>query len=772
MRRPVCAVCLVFAAVIAVLQGIWGMPAPFYDGADGEIVTVTGRVCRKETERSVFYGEEQILYLKDISSVQFQNVNWKAEHTEGVVCRLQPGKHADKDVHADRDVHADKDVPKMGSIVTVEGKLKPFQRTRVPGGFDQAEYYRIAGYSFRIQKARVLEESLDYDKIGEALERLRAYLGQSFEAVLGEAEASVLMAMLLGEKKELDQDTKKLYQEASISHILCISGLHITFLGMGMYRLCRRTPLPHAVSVLFCIGIMYCYGRMTGQGTSTVRAVFMFSLSLLARLLGRSYDLLTALSLAAVGILVEQPFYLWNSGFLLSFGAVMGMALLTPMLQEHIPKAVAGGLGVFLATLPVLIQFFYEAAPYSLLLNLAVIPLSAMLLPAGLLIPVLYGLCQPLACIPGSVCQVILIIYEKAGKLSLMLPGSRWTIGHVRMEQIVVYYMILTAVVILAKRYRKQLSGGMLILLLMGALAVLTARTGREGLQVTMLDVGQGDCFLIRSGNTEILVDGGSSSEKDTGSWQILPALKYYGIRELDYILLSHTDEDHVNGIVQLLKDGEIRCRVLGLPETAQLQDREGETAYAQIVDAAFFQSGNRPVVCCMAAGDCIREKDVMVTCLHPVEGEVMEDANSTSMVLWLCSEGVEFLFTGDLPGDKEEQVLQELERQRRLNPDICHTANPLILKAAHHGSNGSTTEAFLQELKPILTLISCGENNSYGHPGKDMIKRTKESGSRIFVTAWEGSCEVNAERGKVWLMNGRTLYGKKMPEKRKCLEE
>ncbi|NLL78902.1 MAG: DNA internalization-related competence protein ComEC/Rec2 [Clostridiales bacterium] len=597
---------------------------------------------------------------------------------------------------------------------------------------------------------------------------MRIRIGQVFEEVLGEKDGSVLKAMLLGEKKDLDKDIKKLYQQASISHVLCISGLHITFLGMGLYRLLKRIMLPQWCRMSFCILLMLLYGRMTGMGNSAMRAIFMFSLSLFAGVVGRSYDMLTALAVSMVLILVENPLYIQQSGFLLSFGAVMGMGVVTPVLytkenrigtdrkslqfadriRSRALSGLAGGLGVFLATLPVLLQNFYEVAPYSLLLNLLVLPLSTILLPAGLLIPVLYAVYPPLANIPGAVCRLILLLFERGCRLSLTLPGSRFTVGHVESWQVILYYMILTVLVITGNCYRKRFPGRMRAIFVLGAVFVLTAPTWQGGIRVTMLDVGQGDCFLIQSGRTEILVDGGSSSEKDVGRKRILPVLKYYGIRELDYILISHTDEDHVNGIKELLAEGEIRCKMLALPRTADWE-------------AVLPQNRKPPMCCLLQSGDKIKEKGFVITVLHPLPDEAMQDANSTSMVILLQGEGSSMLFNGDLPGEQEALFLEDGLLLKELEKDRTEgKAGNVILKAGHHGSNGSTTEELLDALKPVLTIVSCGKNNIYGHPGEDFLKRVSDNGSRVLVTAWDGTCEFVLKKGSVEVKTGQSRSG------------
>ena len=140
----------------------------------------------------------------------------------------------------------------------------------------------------------------------------------------------MLKAMLLGEKSSLEEEIKELYQLNGLIHILSISGLHVSLLGMAVSGLLKKCGAPIWLRAPFAIGVMWCYGMMTGMGVSTWRAVFMFALHLLAELLGRTYDMLTALSLAALLMLAEQPLLVRHSGFLLSFGAVVGIGIVLP----------------------------------------------------------------------------------------------------------------------------------------------------------------------------------------------------------------------------------------------------------------------------------------------------------------------------------------------------------------------------------------------------------------------------------------------------------
>ena len=210
----------------------------------------------------------------------------------------------------------------------VEGKFRPFAQATNPGEFDAAAYYRVSGQQGRLMKASCLAESSGFSAFRETLYRCREYLSLLLDACYPEKEASIMGAMLLGEKATLDEGIKSLYQQNGIIHILAISGLHLSILGIGFHKLLQRMYVPKPVNIILSLALMYCYGTMTGMGISIVRAFVMFGMKLCADLCGRTYDLLTAMTTAALLILVEQPLYLTQSGFLFSFGAVCGICLL------------------------------------------------------------------------------------------------------------------------------------------------------------------------------------------------------------------------------------------------------------------------------------------------------------------------------------------------------------------------------------------------------------------------------------------------------------
>ena len=684
-------------------------------------------------------------------------------------------------------------LPKAGSYVRVFGEVSPFLKATNPGEFDTAAYYRRKDCLFALRKTKITAQTKNYGRLEEFLSQLRYESEVLFRKLLGEKNGATASAMVLGRKKGMDSEVKALYQGAGISHLLAISGLHLSLIGAGLFGLLKKVRLPVALSAGISTWILIVYAQLTGMGISTRRALVMFLLFLAAGLLKRTPDLPTSLAVAALLLLVPKPQRILDAGFQLSFSAVLGIAVMIPVLQDGwedaapslrvtngvtgwniaraviartcrlLRKNILAGLGITMTMLPFLLIHFYEWSPWSVLLNLAVIPLMGILLPCliGLqLVARLTALAHCLELPQHLLCAAIEAIfscYEQLCRFTTALPGSILHTGYPTWQALAVYTIGLIALAVSGKKLRPHLRLAAAVCLM----GIFLIRLPGE-LNVTMLDVGQGECVGIETREHHVyLVDAGSTSKKKTGQYQIIPWLKYIGTRSVEGIFITHWDEDHISAVGELLewsKSSRVKIRRIFLPDVA-LKDEVLETLLQQIEEANVS-------VEYLSAGEHMTDGALQISCLHPYAKKVPEDRNDASLVLRLSQGDFQMLLTGDLEKSGEDWLVEQARpaveqphpaTQEQALPCAPSTQlaaqNPLrctILDAGHHGASNATGEALLDLAQPELVLISCGKNNRYGHPAPETLKRLEEREIRWYSTAEVGAIQVHVGKKKV----------------------
>ena len=795
-KRPLSVGCLVVVILICIVTFLsrkepWNCP-----DLEGQTVIVQGRVYQKEV-KNLGGQDKTIVYLKQVSFAGEASENGWSIAGERPVER-QPEKSQSEEGQlpvqekcAERlaDIEDTENIlcylregvpePEVGSLVILKGTLKNFQQPTNPGQFNAPFYYQILRISFRLNQAEIQVKSDKFYKISEGLYQLRRKAGSKMDALLPEQEASVMKTMLLGEKGILDEEIKGLYQRNGIAHILAISGLHISMIGMGLYQLLRKAGLKIRLSAILASIVIILYGMMTGFAVSAIRAIVMFLLQMLAQILGRTYDRITALAVAAVLVLVEQPLYLFHSGFQFSFLCVLGISLILPVLGNvRKGKKLLEGIAMMAVTLPVYLGVFYQVPVYSMFLNFIVLPMMSILMGAGIVMILAAFLWTGLGIPAAWLVTGILMVYEKLALFTDRLPYHYWTPGCPARWQMVIYVAVLIIVAASGRTKRKAVlyrkdcihrrgdcakgilqedlpcHGGKWIstygipvgicwgLILLGVV-ILTWRFRLE-LQVTFLDVGQGDCiFLQTEDGTSYLTDGGSSSVSRVGKYRMTPFLKYQGASRVKAVFVSHADSDHCNGIVELLEQAElegIRVENLVIPDLADECRSEG---YGELLELA---QQNGIAVQYLHEGQQFQDGELLFQCLHPAKGYRAEDLNETSMVLLVTYKEFSMLLTGDVQGAGEEHLTQELQDQKE--PGVTdHAETELtILKVAHHGSKNSTSEEFLEAANPKLAIISCGKGNRYGHPHEETLERLEKADVPWFCTKDYGAITVTVD--------------------------
>lgn len=683
------------------------------------------------------------------------------------------------------DVSAENGEIKYGQRVFVYGKGSLFEEAPNPGGFDAKAYYFSLGVTGAIQGKTIRITDFSYHRLNQALFQAKSKLLNSYVTYLGEKGAGVISSMLLGERALLSDETRELYRRGGISHILAISGLHVSLIGMALYNFLRKTVLGRNGAIpVACAGVIL-YGSFVEAGTSTKRAVIMFLLLLLATALGRTYDTLSAMSVSVIVILLVSPGALYTASFQLSFGAAYGASVVAVLLRENIKEKIRSmflfGLAIQVVTFPFTVYHFFEYPTYGFLLNPIVVPLMTILLLCGLLSGV-FGLFVPwLGYFFAGGAGGILWVYEMLCRGVEKLPGALLLFGQPKTWQMCLYFLILVLCLCAwqareKKRVRSshkwmnclaELFGNtkvIFLLLLLLPLCLLPAPGA--AFEAAFLDVDQGDGIVLRErGGAVLLVDGGSTGVQKVGEKRIIPYLKSQGIRVINCAFVSHTDSDHMSGLKEILEAmpvysayresvsgyaGTPMVKSIALPK---LHGTEG-TLKVGIVDETYLAlvelaEEKNVKVYYVAAGDRITAgKELVLSCHAPEEDVVYADKNAASMVLLATYGDFDMLLTGDMDKAGEARILE-----RGVFACSSDAAKGIeqgsieILKVAHHGSYTSSSEEFITTLKPRISIISCGKDNRYGHPHTETLETLYGANSTVYRTDESGCVTVKVGR-------------------------
>jgi len=691
----------------------------------------------EKTTRTVIYLKKAIL-IRSGSTKNYPIRNIKCTGKEEKINSLREGMH-----------------------VRLEGMLVLPELPRNPGQFNRRIYESGKKIDFYLENPTVLEVKEQRSGVREVVEIWKTEMMNRCEKIYPDEEAGILEAMLFGEKSELSGDIKELYQAAGISHVLVISGLHISLLALAVAGILRRLGFPMPVWVILSVGVLAGYGILIGQPTTAVRALLMFFVLQGARLLGRSYDLLSALAFAGILMLLDNPDLILDGGCRLSFCAVIGVGWYVSEKNKifrsigekekrknrgkggkgssagAILENIRAGWYLWLFTLPVMLDTFYQVSVVGILWNLVAIPLLPVIIASGGLGVVLAGWNIFLGSLAGSPAYGMLQLYREIGNISEKLPVGMWTPGQPSKPVIAGYYLVIFLLVLVEKqlikrekrwKIRKIFPGMELCSMLL--LLLLMAHPWQQREKITFLDVGQGDASLLQSGGQTLLLDGGSTSQKNVGTYVILPYIKQQGISCLEAVVLTHTDQDHINGVTEVLEEGKKGwLTVKNLMYPYWMEGTEQGKQLKKLAEEAGASCRK------IRAGDRLTIGKAEAVVLYPKEQEKIAEPNAGSLVLFWKWEGVQAMFTGDLPEEKERELLQNLP--------ACE-----ILQVGHHGSATSTCREFLEQVQPSLAVISCAMKNRYGHPSPDTVDRLKKTGCEIRYTMKSGAITIR-KRGR-----------------------
>ena len=681
-------------------------------------------------------------------------------------------------------------LPLPGQICSVKGHFLELSPATNEGEFSLPSYYKGEGISGVFQAKTIGHILGEPSPFAKELFTLKQSLGNRIDALFPEETAGFLKSLFLGERSGITLSEKSLYQSAGISHILAISGLHLSLLGGFFYRLLRKIKLSSLLSSLITSFFLFSYFLFTGSSHSAFRALFMLFLRFAAIQLGKGKDLLSQLSFALLFLLWLNPLSLYSIGMQCSFFTLFVFFLLEerpgkavrkkkekalskickkhalgfskhpslllklpaylskliPCLLSTLPHRLQGSFLFYLALLPLfsLTQFSFPLyAPLLNLLLLPLLPLFFLLGAVSIFLSYLPGqdflLLRLLSFSSRFLLNLLFQIFHLFMEKSLALPFSQILLGKMQALSVMLYFLFLYLLFFFPKA--KSLS----LLLSLGFLLSLPLYLPKppKELEIAALDVGQGDGFVLRKGALVFTIDNGSTSKNLFPEQIFFPYCKAKRIQHIDYALLTHCDRDHISGIQALLeKNPSIDLSHLILPASA-LEDHRYDLlkrlAYNHGADIFYWQKGDELVfseqgICLPTKVNALAENSATtkkgwpyakdhqlhIRCFYPNDSSYMEEANAHSIGCLLEYGHFRMLFTGDMPKEAEEALLENC-REAEVSPVVD------VLKLAHHGSKTSSCPSFLSETQAKFALFSYGKKNRYGHPHKNTVENCQK---------------------------------------------
>jgi competence protein ComEC len=638
-----------------------------------------------------------------------------------------------------------------GDEVRLQGALKPPAQAGNPGEFDYRRYLEQNGiyYLLSVQDEKDLQIRARAGYIQGLVNSYRLHSQNLIKEVLPSDDASIMLGMLLGIIEGIDRGEYADYQKTGIVHIFSVSGLHVGFLLVlcawagSLLGLSRRARMGSSLILLLL------YAALTGWPVPVIRSVIMGGLGLIAYYSGRENQLINTLGLAGIVILIINPFALLQISFQLSFAAAWGLVYLFPLLKRRINYNNRWGdlllvpICAQLAVLPLTACHFNLFSPLALLANIPVTYLSGGAVILGFLTLLGGGLAPFISsCFlyPAGLC---IDLIRAVNQLVVSIPGSYLRAATPGIAWIVLYYAGIMLLVYGLGHVREQKQaavwtgcGAGMALVFILILCLPGSAYNRGQVELSFIDVGQGDSILLKTPQGKfILIDGGGSDFTDPGSRKVLPYLYHRGVRELFLAVNTHPDTDHLQGLETVLQ--EMPVRYFAVPDNlATAEEYQGLSR---------GMTGKKTSFISLAAGDAINTgEDLQIEVLHPPPQFAADNANDQSLVLRIGWGGFSALLTGDIG----IEPMQELVKKQQLDPVT-------ILKIPHHGSKNSLLVPFYQETRPEWAVVSAGKNNLFGHPHHSILEALEEERIRILRTDRDGAVIFHSDGQKIRLTTG-----------------
>ncbi|RLL48023.1 DNA internalization-related competence protein ComEC/Rec2 [Oceanobacillus piezotolerans] len=620
---------------------------------------------------------------------------------------------------------------KYGSKCKIIGELERPKESRNPGQFDYRDFLLKKGITHQLILTDLNNIECHGTSFMNRFYKLRLDMIEVVENKLSPYTASWLNSLVLGEDSKLDEDTVELFQRWGLSHIIAISGTHIAlFLAFLYFLLVKLNILTKEKAGWLIIFLLPVYAILAGGEPSVWRASIMVVLVISIQKANHVVSPMDIISIVFILFMFVEPSNVFHVGFQLSF-IVTASIILSKKWVAQTDNSIMQALKIcFIAQMiiiPLQFSYFSYFQPLSIILNLIIIPYFSLLV-----IPFMYVLLPITILLSDVFLSQLDRLFINLNEIVISfinwvdsVANYPWVSGSFTLEWSIIYYVILLVLMANLEQARLKkafLAGCMLTALLI--IFLLRPYFSPAG-TVTMLDIGQGDAFVIelpfRKG--VIMVDAGSRMSFENGEASssvykqvIKPYLQERGIRKIDALFLTHEDTDHVGSVPYIIEDVKVDSVFIS-------------PYYKMTSEELLSFKKNKVIVRKVGKGSKIHIGEQTISVLAPAKK--YGSSNSNSLVLYTEIGGLNWLFTGDVEGESELAIAEQY-------PNL----EVEVLKVSHHGSKTSTNPELIGEIAPEVALISVGENNMYGHPSPQVIETLNNARIPIFRTDIHGAVQ------------------------------
>lgn len=731
MNRKICAITLIY---IIVIMGLYKMGIVLFDVSFNEDI-------RKE-----------VTILEYVKDTDYMNVYKAKIKNNNVLLYLKKQK--------------DRKIKKfeIGDVILIEGKFKEPNTQRNYGGFNYKMYLRSKNIygSINVEEYKKIKckKGLKWT-IKRYINRVRCNIINLFDNKLSKKSASLLRGLIVGDKSDIEDEVLENFRKASLSHILAISGAHFSYIVLILNYINKKIKIKNLGNIVSIL-IMLFFMELTGCTTSVCRAGIMNIIVILSKLLHRKVEFWTNLSFSLLLQMIINPYVIFDTGLQLSYLGVIGIVTLYDKVLKCLKfKIISVTIAANIIIIPIMMYNFNTLSFSFIISNIFASFLLGPIIILGIIS--IFFRFKIIFFFLNLLLSLLIKIAEKCGSISFLninvITPSIISLG--------IYYFLIYVIFYVLKNNKenkgnkknkkdneknrnnrtkgnnKKIISILICLIIIFNLnfEVIISNIKQE-LLINFVDVSQGDCTLISYNGKNIIIDGGGSTDKNNnvGKNTLLPYLLDRKIKQIDYLIISHFDSDHVQGLMYIMDKIKIKNIIIGV----QKENYSNYIKFNKLLEKNKNKDNNKVKI--MQIENEINIDKLKLSCIWPNSNKLIDEnsINNNSLVLKLIYGKFSMLFTGDIEKIAEKEIIREYKGREE-----CLKST--ILKVAHHGSKTSTIEDFLRVVSPKIALIGVGKDNKFGHPNYETIEKLVKQRIEIYRTDEMGEISIKVNnKGKI----------------------